>query len=134
VRLAGEQLLLRMASDWSLAALGDAVEGLGSAHALLTPADVASVVDLMAAARSLAVLEDRVPVSTCGELVDDLYPSHYARVPELISRAELAAARGDVLGVDGIDAFRAAARRALHAVDAAFAAHADDDFEGCLRI
>ncbi|MGH9073562.1 MAG: hypothetical protein ACRDZQ_05520, partial [Acidimicrobiales bacterium] len=137
VRLAAGQLLRHLSGDWqsALRLEGlDRVASVPSAHALLTGAEMAPVTHLVEAARHLAAIERRLAELPAPSLVTDLYPSHYAPVPGLISRAELACARGGVIGVDTTDGFRAGARRLLRAVDAELEAQADLGFPGCLRI
>jgi hypothetical protein len=134
VRLAADEILRRVAGDWHLVVQLDPVERVASGHALLTEAEMAPVVHLVEAAHHLAALEQAANEASCATLVEDLYPSHFAPVPELISRAELACAGGAIIGSDTVEAVRTGAARLLHAVDARFREHADGDFAGCLRI
>ncbi|MDP9387463.1 MAG: hypothetical protein M3Q48_05905, partial [Actinomycetota bacterium] len=134
VRLGATQLVRRLAADWQLASqLGDLHE-LAAHHALLTQAEVAPLLHLAEAAAHLAAIERRLAGLALPSLVDDLYPSHCAPVPQLVSRAELASAGGGVVEPDAVDAFRAGAARLLRGVDEQFQAGAGDDFAGCLRI
>lgn len=63
-----------------------------------------------------------------------LYPSHYAPVAGLISRAELVAARTTTVQASAVEAFAASAGRVLAAAGAELCAHADRGFPGCLAI
>lgn len=112
----------------------DALGGIVSRHALVTAAEVAPVVHLVAAARHLAALERGLPGPDCRSLVEDLYPAHYAPVPGLLSAAELACAGPAAVGPETVEAFRTGAARLLAAVDARFRAYADEGFPGCLRV
>lgn len=134
VRLAADQMLCRLPADWQAVTLRDGLAEMTSRHALLSDEELAPVVHLVDAARHLAALERRIAGVSCPTLVDDLYPSHYAPVAELISRAELACAHGAIVGTDAVDAFRAAATRLLHSLDAEFRADADGELAGCLRV
>jgi len=55
-------------------------------------------------------------------------------VPDLLSRAELAATGGSLLDAGTLAAFAAAARRLQRAADARFAEAAAAGFPGCLRL
>jgi hypothetical protein len=134
VRLAADEILRRVAGDWHLVVQLDPVARVASGHALLTEAEMTPVVHLAEAAHHLAALEQGANEASCTTLVEDLYPSHFAPVPELISRAEVACAGSTIVGSDTVDAVRTGAARLLQAVDARFREHADGDFAGCLRI
>ena len=132
VRLAAPQLLRRVASDWQLAALVDRPPGFE--HALLNDGERAPVAYLLDAARHLAALEHGAGGLSGPMLVEGLYPSHYAPVRALISRADLAAARGTIITPDAVADFRAAAERLLGVIDKDFGSYADAGFPGCLRV
>jgi hypothetical protein len=133
-RLALDELLHRVAADWQLAPLLETVATLPAQHALLSEADVASAVQLAEAARNLAALERNISETALPALVSDLYPRHYAPVPEFISRASLIAGAGNVLGTEVLDAFRDAAARLLRRADTVFDSHSPSAFAGCQRI
>jgi hypothetical protein len=133
VRLAADQLVSRMGSDWRLARLVD-TERAGRQHALLSAAELAPLSHLVTAARHLDALEHAMASTPGPTLVDRLYPAHYAPVRELISRAELATAESNLVSPDALVAFRSAAERLLGAVDSDFGALADVGFPGCLRV
>ncbi len=132
-RLAVEQLLHRVAADWQLAPLLEQVATVPAHHALLSDAEMAAAIYLADAARHLAVLERSVSGTSLPALVSDLYPSHCAPVPELISRAALAGV-GTFLSAEVLDAFRAAAVRLLRRADTEFTSYSLGDFAGCQRI
>jgi hypothetical protein len=133
VRLAADQLVSRMASDWRLARLVDT--GLvAHRHALLSTTELAPLTHLVNAARHLDALEHAMASTAGPVLVDSLYPTHYAPVRELISRAELATAESSVVSLDTLGGFRSAAERLLAAVDEGFVAEADAGFPGCLHV
>jgi hypothetical protein len=136
VRLAAGELVRRVAADFQLADRlpPDGLARLRAGHALLEAAELAPLQDLLDAARHLAALERRLADADCRALVEQLYPACWAPVPDLLSRAQLAAARGSVLEVDSVEPFRSAARRLLRAAEARFAEAAAAGFPGCLRI
>ncbi|HET7487984.1 MAG TPA: DUF6079 family protein [Acidimicrobiales bacterium] len=134
VRLAADQFLRRLAADVQLVRLVAGAGALAPQHALLAPAEVAPLALLVEAARHLAAVEREGAEATPAALVEEVYASHYAAVPELVSRAALACAGPAVVGEDAVDAFRIGARRVLSAVDARFRLHADAGFPGCLPI
>jgi hypothetical protein len=133
IRLAFQELLRRVAADWQLAPRLESVATVPARHALLSDAELAPAIHLADAARNLAVLERHVSGTSLPTLVADLYPSHYAPVRELISRAALTGA--DIfVGADVLDAFREAADRLLRRADTEFERYASGEFEGCQRI
>ena len=135
VRLAADQLIRRLTSDWQLVdQLDDLGARLAAGHALLTAVDLAPLAHLLAAARHLARIQQHLPALTCRELVEELYPELAAPVPGLISRAELACAGRSLVDPEAIHAFRGAAVRLLRAADTAFGAHGDAGFAGCLKV
>ena len=135
VHLAAAHLVRRLASDWQLGSeLGD-VRKVARNHPLLTEAELEPLVHLVDAARHLAAIERRIVAGLAvPSLVSDLYPSHHAPVPELISRAHLACAGGGVVAPEAVEELRAGAARLLRRVDDVFRDGADDGFAGCLRI
>jgi hypothetical protein len=133
-RLGVEELLHRVTADWQLAPLLETVATLPAHHALLSEAEVAAAVHLADAARNLAALERSISDTTLPALVSDLYPRLYAPVPELISRAALAAGAGTFLSTEILDAFRDAAARLLRRADTEFESHGLGAFPGCQRI
>jgi hypothetical protein len=133
VRLAADQLVTRMGSDWHLCRHLDP-DTLGTAHALLGPSETASLVHLVNAARHLDALEHAMAETSGPTLVEVLYPSHYAPVRELISRAELASAGTTLVAPEVLAAFGSAAGQLLQAVDETFQEQADAGFPGCLRV
>jgi hypothetical protein len=132
VRLAAEQLLGRVAADWQLAALVDRPPGFE--HALLKDGERAPVACLLDAARHLSALEQGAGGVSGPMLVEGLYPSHYAPVRALISRADLEAAKGAVITPDAVGHFRSAAERLLAVIDKDFGSYADAGFPGCLPV
>ena len=134
VRLAAAQLLPRLVADWQLASALTDVQEVAAQHALLTDAELAPLVHLVDAATDLAAIEHNLAELPLPSLVAELYPSHYAPVPELVSRAELACAGGSVVDAEAVELFAAGAARLLRGVDDVFRAGAADDFAGCLRI
>jgi hypothetical protein len=130
-RLAVDELLHRVAADWQLAPLLETVAAVPAHHALVSDAEVAGAVHLADAARNLAALERAVSGASIQAIVSDLYPSYYAPVRDLISRAALA---GAFVSTEALDAFRDAAARTLRRVDAEFESCAPGEFAGCLRI
>ena len=131
LRLAADELLRRMAGHWQLV---DRLPLERPRHALAQPDELGALEELLAAARHLAALERRLGDAGCRELVEDVYPTHAAPVPDLLSRASLSAARGGMVPPDTVEAFRAAARRLLQRADAAFREAAPAGFPGCMRI
>jgi hypothetical protein len=136
LRLAADELVRRLAGDPQLAARLGALDpaAVAAAHALVGPAELLPLVHLLSVARHLAELERRLPAVGGRDLIEDLYPAAAALVPELLSRAEVAAVAGSLVSTDAVDAFRRAARRLLGDADAAFSDLADSGFPGCLRI
>jgi hypothetical protein len=82
----------------------------------------------------LAALERNISDTALPALVSDLYPRHYAPVPEFISRAALLAGAGNFLSTEVLDAFRHAAARLLRFADTEFESHSLSAFAGCQRI
>jgi hypothetical protein len=121
-----------VASDWQLAALVD--RHPGSDHALLIDREMAPLAHLLDAARHLAALEQGAGGVPGPTLVETLYPSHYAPVRELISRADLAAAKAAIINPEAVDDFRSAAERLLGVIDKDFGSYADAGFPGRLRV
>ncbi|MGH9185349.1 MAG: DUF6079 family protein, partial [Acidimicrobiales bacterium] len=136
LRLAADELARRLAGEWSLVdRLPDLDPGrLAAEHALVTEAELAPVAHLLAAAHHLASLERRLGGVSCRELVEEVYPSCYVPVPELLSRAELASVGGGLVSADAVDVVRGAARRLLGTADGVLREHADAEFPGCVRI
>jgi hypothetical protein len=136
VQLAAEQLLARLAADWQASeSLGQPL-ALASRHVTLTEAQLVALSQLVEAARHLAAVERRLGSVGPASLVGDLFPSHAARVPLLVSRAELASAQvpGAVAGPEAVAAFRSRASRLLSACDGELRAAADQGYPGCLPI
>jgi hypothetical protein len=94
---------------------------------------VAFAVHLADAARNLAALERNVSGASLPTLVSELYPTHYAPVRELMSRAALAGA-DTFLGTEVLDTFRDSAVRMLRRADVEFESHVAHEFAGCQRI
>jgi hypothetical protein len=136
LRLAAEDLARRIAGDWQLAErLPDLdPEKLAGAHALVGAAELASLGFVLRAAGHLAELQRRLPAASCRDLVEELYPSCWAPVPVLLSRAELALVGRSLLPAEALETVRQAAARTLQAADDAYRAHAGAGFPGCLRI
>ncbi|MDP9070338.1 MAG: hypothetical protein M3N68_03450, partial [Actinomycetota bacterium] len=134
VRLAAAQLVRRLVADWQLTSEVGNLHEVATHHPLLTGAELAPLVHLVDAATHLAVIERHLAGLSLPSLVADLYPSHHAPVPELISRAQLSCAGGGVVDADAVELFRAGAARLLRRVDEVFRAGAGADFGGCLRI
>ncbi len=136
LRLAAYELAGRLAGDWQLADRLPQLDlaHLAAAHAVAAEAELAPLAHLLAAARHLAALERRLGGLSCRELVEDAYPSLMAPVPELLSRAELAAVGGGLVSADAVSAVTASARRLLGTADGVLREHADAGFPGCLRI
>ena len=136
LRLAAADLARRVAGDWSLSErLPDLDDGkLAAAHALVGESELAPLGLLLRAAHHLGELERRLPSSSCRDLVEEIYPSCWAPVPVLLSRAELALIGPSLLPAEALEAVRLAAARTLGAADTAFGRHADTGFPGCLHI
>ena len=132
-RLALQELLHRVAADWQLAPLLETAAMVPAHHALLSDVDMVPVTLLSDAARNLAALERQISGTPLPALVADLYPTHYAPVRELISRAGLAGA-DTFLSAEVLDAFGEAAGRLLRRVDTEFRNSSGGDFAGCQRI
>ncbi|MDQ4069623.1 MAG: hypothetical protein M3203_09185, partial [Actinomycetota bacterium] len=136
MRLAADDLARRLAADWQLAdrlpELDEAT--LAAAHALVAGSELAPLGLVVRAAHHLAELERRVPSSSCRDLVEGVYPSYWAPVPLLLSRAELASVGPSLLSPGALESVRRAAARTLRAADAAFCSYGDGAFPGCLRI
>ena len=130
VRLAADQLLRRVAADWSLA---DRLE-VAPGHALIEEAETEGLAAVRRAAGHLAALERGLASSSAAELVEDLYPRHAAPVAGLLSRAEMLASGSTLLEVGAVAEIRTAARRTLAAADQALRRHADAGFPGCLAV
>lgn len=79
-------------------------------------------------------VERRLAGLSLPSLVDEVYPSHCAPVPELVSRATLACAGGGLVDAEAVEAVRAGAARLLRSAEEVFRAGSADDFVGCLRI
>jgi len=136
VRLAVGELIHRLAADHTLAdrLAGIDTAELAAAHALLTADEMTPFAQLLEAARHLSAVEGGLGSLSCRTLVEELWPEHGAPVAALISRADLAAARGALVEADLIAAFGKSARRTLDVLDAAFRKGADEDFPGCMTI
>ena len=136
LRLAADDLARRVAGDWQLSARLPELdpEKLAGAHALVGASEVASLGFVLRAAGHLAELQRRLPAASCRDLVEDLYPSCWAPVPVLLSRAELALVGRSLLPVEALETVGHAAARTLQAADDAYRAHAGAGFAGCLRI
>lgn len=136
LRLAADELARRLAGDWELSErLSDLDPAkLAAAHALVAEPELAALGLVLEGAAHLGQLERRLPASSCRDLVDTVYPSCWAPVPAVLSRAELALIGPSVLSAQAMESVRLAAARALTAADIAFAEHADAGFPGCLRI
>jgi hypothetical protein len=136
IRLSADELARRLRADWQLALrVGELAPGrLAEAHSLVSEGELAPLGHLLAAAAHLAELERRLAGSSCRELVEEVYPAHFAPVSELLSRAELASVGGALVSVEAIDAVSAAARRLLGMAEAAFRDHQRAGFAGSLRI
>ncbi len=136
LRLAADDLARRVAADWQLAVrLPDLDPGaLAASHALVAEAELASLGLVLGAARLLGDLERRLPAASCRNLVEDVYPSSWAPVPLLLSRAELASVGPSILSGPALEEVRLAAGRTLASADAAFRSHADATFPGCVPI
>lgn len=136
LRLAASELVLRLAGDWQLAERlpEDGLDVLGAGHVLLQRAELSNLDDLVGAARRLAKLERALEPVGCKVLVEEVYPEYCAPVPDLISRAQLGAARGGLVAAEPIAAFEASANRLLRSADSAFREAAAAGFPGCLRI
>ncbi|HWD72702.1 MAG TPA: DUF6079 family protein [Actinomycetota bacterium] len=136
MRLSADELARRLRADWQLALrVGELAPGrLAEAHPLVSEGELAPLGHLLAAAAHLAEVERRLAGTTCRELVEEVYPAHFAPVSELLSRAELASVGGALVSVEAIDAVSAAARRLLGMAEAAFRDHQRAGFAGTLRI
>ncbi len=134
VRLAATHLVRQLAGDWQLTSELKDIREVARHHPLLTDAEMEPLVHLADAAGHLAAIEHRLAGLAVPSLVSDLYPSHQAPVPELISRAELACAAGGLVAAEAAEQFRAGAARLLQRVNDVFGEAAADDFAGCLRI
>lgn len=140
LRLAANQLLRRMAGDWQLgrqvAPTGspDLVADVAAHHALVSADELGALACCMEAADHLAELERRLADTAGAELVTELYPSHYAPVPALLSRADAAAAGRSLVDADALDAVRSAAGRLLRAADDRLVEHADAGFPANLPV
>ncbi|HEX9531145.1 MAG TPA: hypothetical protein VF954_08405, partial [Acidimicrobiales bacterium] len=135
VRLAAGELVRRLAADVAYVSAVGEVGEWGRDHALLGRPDLAPLDHLVTAARHLASIERRLGAGLAlPALVEDLYPSHAAPVPALVSRASLANSVCALLPADAVEAFRVAAGRVLRALDAELATHGPGDWPGCLPI
>ena len=136
MRLSADELARRLPADWQLALrVGELAPGrLAEAHPLVSEGELAPLGHLLAAAAHLAELERRLAGTSCRELVEEVYPAHFAPVSELLSRAELASVGGALVSVEAIDAVSAAGRRLLGVAEAAFRNHQRAGFAGSLRI
>ena len=96
-----------MAGDWSLSERLPGLDDgkLAGAHALVGECELAPLGLLLRAAHHLAELERRLPSSSCRDLVEEIYPSCWAPVPVLLSRAELALSRALLAPGRGLEAF-----------------------------
>jgi len=134
LRLAAEQLLRRVGADWQLASLLDGVDRIAARHALAGAAELAPLVHLAEAARHLAAAERSLGTADCKSLVDDVYPTHLAPVPGLLSAADLACAGPVVVSPDAVAAVRQGAARLLDDATRRLGAWADEGFPGCLAV
>ncbi|MCW3037504.1 MAG: hypothetical protein JWM17_2816, partial [Actinobacteria bacterium] len=125
VRQSADELARRLRADWQLALrVGELAPGrLAEAHPLVSEGELAPLGHLLAAAAHLAEMERRLAGASCRELVEEVYPAHFAPVSELLSRAELASVGGALVSVEAIEAVSAAARRLLGVADASFRDH-----------
>jgi hypothetical protein len=138
VHLAAGELLRRLAGDWLLPERVGApdVAGLAARHALLDPAELDALAAAVDAAGHLAGAE----AALAGEpdaagMVESVYAAHAARVPRLLSRAELAAASPrSIVGAADTATLAAAGARLLAELDAAWGRQAEAGFPGCLPV
>ena len=136
LRLATDALVRRLAGDWLLVTrLGRPdVGAVAAGHALAGEQELAALSCVLDAAEHLAEVERRLPTASAAELVEDVYASHAAAVPWLVSRAELASAAGSLADPDALAALRDAATRLLARADEALGRHAGAGFPGCLMV
>jgi hypothetical protein len=136
VRLAVDELVRRLAADFTLAdrLTGIDLTELAAGHALLSADELGPFGHLIEAARHLSAVDRQLGSQSCRALVEELWPKHGAPVAALVSRADLAGARGSLVYPDLVKAFRAGADRTLTAMDAAFRRHAEEGFPGCMTI
>jgi hypothetical protein len=130
LRLAADQLLRRMAADLAVAGLVD----LPADHLLAGPAEMEPLRLAARAAAHLAALERDLADADGATLVEEAYPRHYAPVRELLSRAALAAATGDLDVGDALGRLEHTAERVLRSLDSSFANLAGAGFPGCLAV
>jgi hypothetical protein len=130
VRLAADQLLRRLAADWSLA---DRLE-VACDHALIQEAEIETLRPVREAAGHLAALERGLASSSAPDLVEDLYPRHAAPVAGLLSRAEMLASGSTLIDTGALAEIGSAARRTLAGADRELRRYADAGFPGCLAI
>ncbi len=136
VRLAIDEVVRRLAADFTLAdrLTGTDLTELAAGHALLAADELGPFGHLIEAAQHLRAVDRQLESPSCRALVEELWPEHGARVAALVSRADLACARGSLVDPDLVTAFRAGADRTLAAMDAAFRRHAEEGFPGCMTI
>jgi hypothetical protein len=136
VRLAIQEIVRRFAADFTLAdrLAGMDLTELAAAHALVSADELAPFGHLLEAAGHLGAVERQFGSQSCRTLVEELWPEHGAPVAALVSRADLAAARGSLVDPDLIQAFRAGAGRTVAAMDTAFRREAEEGFPGCMTI
>ena len=136
LRLATDALVRRVAGDWQLVdRLGHLdVEAVAAAHALVDAPELAALSYVLDAAEHLAEVERRLPTASAAELVEDVYASHGAPVPWLVSRAELAASSGSLADPGAVAQVRDAAARLLSQADEALDRHEATGFPGCLMV
>jgi hypothetical protein len=135
-RLAAGELVGRLEADWQLVERlpGLDAAALGAAHALAGEGELTPLALVLDAARHLARLERALAGAGGRELVEEAYPAWWSPVPDLLSRAEVAAVGGGVLGGADLERVRAAAARLLRRADEAFCELARAGFPGCLPI
>jgi hypothetical protein len=130
--LAAEELARRLVTDWQAA---DRFEGpVAPGHFLVAPGELAALEHLLAAARHLGEVERQLAGCSCAELVEDLYVGQLSFVPELLSRAALAAAGRSLVGLRALEDFRRGAERLMRAADGLFCDFARTGFPGCLGV
>jgi hypothetical protein len=135
--LAADGIVRRLAGDWQVAArVAEQLElaTVSARHFLLAPEELVAFEHVLDAACHIAQVERLLPDASCAELVEALYPEHLAPVPNLLSRASMAAAGRSVVSHEAVLVFSSGARRVLEAPGMAFARHAEAGFPGCLAI
>jgi len=136
VRLAIDEIIRRLSADFTLAdrLAGMDLTELAAGHALLGADELGPCGHLIEAARHLSAVERQLGSQSCRTLVEELWPEHGAKVATLVSRADLAGARGSLVDPDLVQAFRTGAGRTLAGMEAAFRREAEEGFPGCMTI